>query len=87
MNPPENYLLFFLFACHGILKDGQQNIVINEYDPEKEFYKLYGAEYKVRYWAENFPNSYIISIFACCRQLWDDIKMSGHIEKESHDMF
>ena len=32
--PTENYLLVFLFAGHGILKDGMQCVLYNEYDPE-----------------------------------------------------
>ena len=30
--PIENYLIVFLFAGHGILKDGMQALLLNEYD-------------------------------------------------------
>ena len=68
--PPENYLVIFLFACHGFLKAGTQHILINEYDHSAQYYKMIPAEAKLRNWAETFPNSYIVGIFACCRQLW-----------------
>ena len=30
--PIEKYLIFFLFATHGILKDGKQFIFVNEFN-------------------------------------------------------
>ena len=33
--PHERYFVLFLFAGHGILKDGRQVLVYNEYDKEK----------------------------------------------------
>ena len=47
-NPSENYLVVFLFACHGKLKEGYQHIVINEYDRKTKYYKLFPAEEKLR---------------------------------------
>ena len=46
-----NYMVIFLFAGHGILKEGQQEVVINEYNRQKGFYKLFKAESKLRSWA------------------------------------
>ena len=65
--PMEKYLIVFLFAGHGILKDGMQALLINEYDSKNRFYGLLKAEGKLRLWAEIYPNAYIIGIFACCR--------------------
>ena len=42
--PPENYLVVMLFAGHGILKDGMQVLLYNEYDPTTGFYKILKAE-------------------------------------------
>ena len=42
--PPDQYLLLFLFASHGILKDGTTHVVMNEFDEKKNFFKLYPAE-------------------------------------------
>ena len=69
--PPENYLVIILFAGHGILKDGMQALLYNEYDQAAGFYKIMKAESKLRVWAEIYPNLYVIGVFACCRQLWD----------------
>ena len=65
--PVEKYLIIFLFAGHGILKDGMQALLYNEYDPSTRFYKVLNAEAKLRLWSEIYPNAYIIGIFACCR--------------------
>ena len=75
--PLEKYLLIFLFAGHGLMVDGLQNLVYNEFDPNSKFYKLLRAEAKLRAYAEIYPNSYIISIFACCRQNYDPSWMKG----------
>ena len=39
-----NYTIFFLFAGHGLLADGGQAIVLNEFDNRKKFYTLFRAE-------------------------------------------
>ena len=86
-NPPENYLVIFLFACHGVLYEGNQSIVLNEYDNSTKWYKLFAVEKKLRMWAEIYPNAYIIGIFACCRQLWDSEEMTGLISKVEKNSF
>ena len=65
--PPENYLVVLLFAGHGILRDGEQTLLYNEFNQRTGWYKEFRAEAKLRTWAEIFPNLYIIGIFACCR--------------------
>ena len=45
--PKVNFLVFLLFAGHGILKDGMQTLVLNEFD-DKSFYNLFKAEHEVR---------------------------------------
>ena len=69
--PMEKYLILFLFAGHGLLKQGMQEMVYNEFDNNTKFYKMYKAEKKLRLYAEIYPNAYVIGIFACCRQIWD----------------
>ena len=49
-----NYLTIFLFAGHGILKNGMQNLVLNEYDDDTKFYKLLPAEEKIRLYGVSF---------------------------------
>ena len=43
-------------------------LLLNDYDPETKFYKFVNAEEKIREWGERFPDTYHISLFACCRQ-------------------
>ena len=66
-DPAVNYLIVFIFAGHGIIKEGQQVLLYNEFDPETGFYKLFRAEQKMRGWALIYPNLFVIGIFACCR--------------------
>ena len=74
-NPPERHLIVFLFAGHGILRDGLQHLVYNEFNKREGFYQLFNAEGKIRYWSEIYPHAYFISLFACCRQIHDPDKM------------
>ena len=78
--PPIKYLVICLFAGHGILKDGQQQILINEYDKKSGFYKLFMAEERLRAYARVYSNCYSVGVFACCRQLYDEDIMSGFVE-------
>ena len=84
----EKYLLIFLFAGHGLVMDGQQVLLYNEFDPKEKFYKIMRAEQKLRAYAETYQNSYIVSIFACCRQNYDPSWMRGQClsKKEYEEM-
>ena len=81
--PRVNYLVVCLFACHGILKDGMQYVVFNEFDKKAQFYKMMKVEFLLCDFAHKYPNSYIIGIFACCRQLYNHKKMTGCIDGET----
>ena len=70
-----NYLLIFFFAGHGVLFEGSQAILLNEFDKRCGFYKMKKVEAKLRSLAETFPNSYVVGIFACCRQYYNPEKM------------
>ena len=78
-NPSQNFLIFYIFACHGIQKEGSQSIVINEIDPDAEFYRLWPAEADMRDWSEKFRNTYHVGLFACCREIHDPQKNTGYI--------
>ena len=75
--PHENYLVVCLFAGHGVLKDGAQALVYNEYNKKTNFYALLNAEKVVRGMANRCSNAYMICIFACCRQLYKSDKMDN----------
>ena len=77
--PPVNYLVIFFFAGHGILKDGGQHILFNEYFPRNKYYKTMPIESVIRDWASKFSNLYAIGMFACCRQLHNSKKMTDGV--------
>ena len=56
--------------------------MVNEFEPKKGFYKLFNAEQQIRLSATMNKNSYQITIFACCRQLYDEQKMKGFYSQE-----
>ena len=58
-----------------------QSLLFNELDKRTGFYKMLHAESVIRNMAENFSNSYMITIFACCRQLYNPMKMKDCIAK------
>ena len=69
---------------HGLIKEGSQHIVINEFDKQNEFYKLWRAETTLSNLAEAYKNSYVIGVFACCRQKYDpNVKLRESINMVS----
>ena len=44
--------------------------------------KMFRAEAKLRLWAGNYPNAYILGIFACCRQLIESVAHYKYISKD-----
>ena len=43
-NPHETVFALFCYACHGMIQDGRQVVLINEHSKLKGFYKIFGAE-------------------------------------------
>ena len=83
--PQHDIVVISVFAGHGILKLGTQTLVTNEYDKEEGFYELLDVEYKMRTLSELYTNGYIITIFACCRQLYDHKEMKDGKPKRVAD--
>ena len=55
MRPEEEVFIVYLFASHGGEFEGRQVIVINEFDQNTKFYKLYQHEKAVRAMAKSHP--------------------------------
>ena len=51
--------------------------MVNEFDVSSRYYHLYGAEAEMRHWAARFSNSYLVCIFACCREIFNKFRHSG----------
>ena len=66
-SPQVDYLVIHAFAGHGVQDAGTQWLLYNEFHPLKKFYRMFGAENRLRVMAAEFPNSYHIGVFACCR--------------------
>ena len=63
-------LVFYAFAGHGMQVDGEQVLLINQLNTKKGFYEWWAAEYDIRRLAKKFPNTYLVAIFACCREIF-----------------
>ena len=75
--PNKTYLLIFAVASHGMVLDGAQIVLINEYDPKTGFFKIWAIEYDIRRLAKDNTNAYIIGLMACCREMFSSQKHSG----------
>ena len=67
-NPNRKYNGFFIFGGHGILKEGQQHLMLNYTDKRNPHFSLYNVESRVRMLSSRFGNTYTIGIFAMCRE-------------------
>ena len=59
-----------LYAGHGMIRDGVQCILLNQYSKKSEFYMLHSVERDIRYVSELCKNAYLVGIFACCREIF-----------------
>ena len=67
-----------------------QAYVLNDWSQDEKYYKMFNAEAKIRAFAESFDNTYHISIFACCRMLYNSKTMTDMIpieEAMKHESF
>ena len=76
-NPDKNFLVIYVLAGHGMICDGKQVVLLNEYSSFSGFYKFWGIESDVRDIAHNFANSYQICLFACCRNTMNSDEHCG----------
>ena len=69
-NPSRKYFGFVFVAGHGILREGEQHLMLNftnKYNPK---FFLSPIEKIVRDISSNYSNSYIVCAFACCREIF-----------------
>jgi hypothetical protein len=69
-NPDQIILAFSCYAGHGMIQDGRQVFLVNEFASFRGFYKIVGVEENMRLSATFNSNAYIVVIFACCREIF-----------------
>ena len=47
-NPDKNYVVIHLYAGHGMIVEGRQVVLMNQYNRNLGFYKWNGVEQNVR---------------------------------------
>ena len=62
---------FIFVSGRGIDKDSRQNLLLNEFDKEKKFYKIADIEYLLGFMAKKAKNLYLIGIFSLGRRVFD----------------
>ena len=72
-------LVFYAFAGHGMQVDGEQVLLINQLNTRTSFYEWWAAESDIRRFAEKFPNTYLVAIFACCREIFRPATHCGFV--------
>ena len=68
-----NHFVAWLFACHGMIFEASQVILLNNYNHETRWYEMWLAEQNVRAFAETYTNTYHVALFACCREFYDPL--------------
>ena len=68
--PDVKYFGLLLFAGHGMIKDGVQCFLINQFSKRDEFYVLNTVETNIRNISKWNKNAYLVAIFACCREIY-----------------
>ena len=70
-------LVFYAFAGHGMQIDGEQVLLVNQFSVRNGFYEWWAAESDIRRMAKKFSNTYLVGIFACCREIYRPTKHCG----------
>ena len=73
-------LIFYGFAGHGMQVDGEQVVIINQFNKRTGFYEWWAAEADLRLMAKKYSNTYSVGIFACCREIFKPAKHCGLYE-------
>lgn len=59
------------FACHGIIQEGSQRVLLNRQNGEKDkylYYDVIDVELQIRLKAPQMTKVFFLLIFACCRE-------------------
>ena len=68
--PDVKYFGLLLYAGHGMIRDGVQCFLINQFSKQDEFYVLNSVETNIRDISKWNKNAYLVAIFACCREIF-----------------
>ena len=60
----------FFVAGHGMIHEGTQRVLLNQFCKIRNFYKLWPIEVQIRATTERYRNSYLIVTMACCREIF-----------------
>ena len=77
LKPDKKHSIIVVTAGHGMIFNGSQALLLNQFEKSTQFYKMWAVEISVRDIARAFPNSHIIAIFACCREIFNPVKHKG----------
>ena len=70
-------LIVFFFFSGIAINDGSHSLVINEVEPQTQFYKIYRMEARIRILARKYSNTHHVCLFASCRILPSSQRLKG----------
>ena len=88
--PDKNFFIVMAFACHGLQMDGKQTVVINSLNKREGYYHRMNAEQDIRDIAKKNSNTYVLGLFACCREIFRTNRhcgLSGPTRQDAIDHF
>lgn len=73
----------FVFASgRGLDKEARQALLLNQFDPDKKFYKIVEIEYNMNFIAKKCRNVYFVGVFSLSRKVYSKDKHTGFLFKE-----
>ena len=67
-NENDDILSIQMFAGHGMIYNGSQVVLTNNFDNRKRFYEFLQVETCIKYNSKRQTNVYYITLFACARE-------------------
>ena len=90
VNPDKKVLIVLAMAGHGMQMDGRQIVLVNTFNRKRNFYEFWPVEADVRDISGKYRNSYVVALFACCREIYstkNHSKLFGGTEQQAYVHF
>ena len=84
-SPDVKHFCLLLFAGHGMINKGFQCFLLNQFNKQDQWYKLIEVEMDIRRLSKRCKNSYLVSVFACCRENFTKALHTGCVEADNQE--
>ena len=75
-SPEETFLVIYVVAGLGIVYEGKQMVLLNEFDERTKYFKTWAIEHDIHAIAKSYKNTHSIAILRLSRKIFvpDNIK-------------